>query len=154
MKRACFLAVWVALAVSFPCGAMAAESWPADAPAVPQQVRRLMQDRNYAEAVKAIDAAVASPDAAKDYLTYLKGQAFSLAKQYDQAAAVFDAMQKDFPKSPWLRRARLAKATALANRARRSQSLLGKSFCIASNTAAASSYLVCSARAWPFRYAR
>ena len=50
MKRLRFLVIWVALAVLFPCGAVAAESWPADAPAVPERVRRLMQDRNYAEA--------------------------------------------------------------------------------------------------------
>lgn len=116
MKRTRFLAVSVALAVLISTDAWAGESWPADAPAVPQQVRRLMQDRNYAEAVKAIDAAVAAPDAAKDYLTYLKGQALSLQKQYDAAAAVFDAMQKDFPKSAWLRRARLAKSVALARK--------------------------------------
>ena len=116
MWRARFLAIAAALAVSFPCGATAAESWPADAPAVPQQVRRLMQDRDYAAAVKTIDTAVAAPDAAKDYLTYLKGQALSLEKQYDAAATVFDAMQTDFPKSPWLRRARLAKAVALARK--------------------------------------
>ncbi len=116
MKRLRFLVISFALAVLFPCVATAAELWPADAPAVPQQVRRLMQDRNYAEAVKAIDAAAAAPDAAKDYLAYLKGQALSLEKRYDEAAAAFDAMQKDFPNSPWLRRARLAKATALARK--------------------------------------
>ena len=63
MKRARFLAISLALAVSFSCVATAAESWPADAPAVPEQVRRLMQDRNYAEAVKAIDEAAAAQDA-------------------------------------------------------------------------------------------
>ncbi len=116
MRRARFLLIALALAVWFPCGGTAAESWPADAPVAPQRVRRLMQDRDYAEAVKAIDAAVAAPDAAKDYLTYLKGQALSLEKQYDAAAATFDAMQKQFPKSLWLRRARLAKAVALARK--------------------------------------
>ena len=60
MKCLRFVVIWVALAVLFPCGAMAADSWPADAPAVPRQVRRLMQDRNYPEAVKAIDAAKSS----------------------------------------------------------------------------------------------
>jgi hypothetical protein len=116
MWRARFLAIAAAVAVSFSCGATAAQSWPSDAPAVPQRVRQLMQDRDYAAAVKAIDAAVVAPDAAKDYLTYLKGQALSLEKQYDAAATVFDAMQKDFPKSPWFRRARLAKAVALARK--------------------------------------
>ena len=79
------------------------KTWPADAPMVPQRVRRLMQDRNYAEAVKAIDAAGGAKDAPKDYLAYLKGRALALQNHYDEAAAAFDAMQKDFPKSPWLR---------------------------------------------------
>ena len=42
--------------------------------------------------------------------------ALACRTRYDEAAAVFDAMQKDFPKSDWLRRARFAKATALARK--------------------------------------
>ena len=37
--------------------ALPADAWPPDVPPVAEHVRRLMQDRNYAEAVKAIDQA-------------------------------------------------------------------------------------------------
>ena len=93
-----------------------AATWPADPPSVAEPVRRLMQDREYAEAVKAIDRASRAKDAPKDYLAYLKGRALSLAGHYDEAAAAFDAMPKNFPKSPWLRRARFAKAVMLARK--------------------------------------
>ena len=116
MRRLRFLVIGVALAALVRCGVAGAETWPADAPAVPEGVRRLMQDQNYAEAIKAIDTAAAAKDAPKDYLAYLKGRALALQNRYDEAAAVFDAMQKDFPKSEWLRRARFAKAVALARK--------------------------------------
>ena len=45
------------------------------------------------------------PDAPRDYLAYLKGRALWLANRYDEAAAAFDAMPKEFPRSPWLRQA-------------------------------------------------
>ena len=45
-----------------------------------------------------------------------QGPRTALPANTDQAAAVFDAMQKDFPKSDWLRRARLAKAVTLARK--------------------------------------
>ena len=96
--------------------AMPADAWPADAPLVPEPVRRLMQDRDYSEAVKAIDKAVAAHAQPRDYLAYLKGRALSLANRYDEAAAAFDAMPKDFPRSPWLRRARFAKAVMLSRK--------------------------------------
>ena len=118
MKRHWSFQTWAAAAVLVLSArqALPADSWPADAPLVADKVRQLMQDRNYAEAVKAIDEAAAAKDAPKDYLAYLKGRALSLQNQYDEAVAVFDAMQKDFPKSPWLRRARFAKAVALARK--------------------------------------
>jgi len=112
MKTALF-PVLCSLAVS--CAA-AAEVGGIDAPLVDEKIRQLMQDRNYAEAVKAIDAAQAVKDAAGDYLAYLKGRALYLQDQFDQATAVFDQIQKDFPKSEWARRARFAKAVALARK--------------------------------------
>ena len=117
-RRFSSLAVYTLLA-AFSLGTLtadAAESWAADAPTVPGAVRRAMQDRNYAEAVKAIDAAATAKDAPRDYLAYLKGRALALQGRYDEAAAAFDAMQKDFPKSQWLRRARFAKAVALTRK--------------------------------------
>lgn len=113
----CFLTLLVLGVLILSAGNVAqADSWPDDAPLVPERVRQLMQDRNYVEAIKAIDKAVEAKDAPKDYLTYLKGRALFLQNDYDRAAAVFDAMQKDFPKSTWLRRARFAKAVALARK--------------------------------------
>jgi TolA-binding protein len=75
-----------------------------------------MQDRNYTEAVKAIDLAAQADGAPKDYLAYLKGRALFLQKKYEQAVGVFDGLQKEFPKSQWARRARLAGALALARK--------------------------------------
>lgn len=118
MKSNCrFRALWVVGMLLMSAGiAAATDAWPSDAQLPPAKVRQLMQDRNYAEAVKAIDEAAAAPDAPKDYLAYLKGRALVVQRDFDGAAAVFDAMQKDFPESPWLRRARFAKAGALARK--------------------------------------
>ena len=73
--------------------ALPADAWPADAPLVPEPVRRLMQYRNYSEAVKAIDTAAAANDAER--LPGLpEGPGVSLANRYGEAAAALDAMQK------------------------------------------------------------
>jgi uncharacterized protein YfaS (alpha-2-macroglobulin family)/tetratricopeptide (TPR) repeat protein/type II secretory pathway component GspD/PulD (secretin) len=85
-----------------------------DGPLAPEKVRQAMQDANYAEAVKAIDEAAAAKDAPKDYLAYLKARAYELNKQYDQAVAAYEQVEKDFPKSEWARQARFGKALALA----------------------------------------
>ena len=75
-----------------------------------------MQDRNYAEAVKAIDEAAAAKDAPRDYLAYLKGQSLVLQKAFDAAIAQFDAVQKDFPQGDSAHRARFGKALALSRK--------------------------------------
>jgi TolA-binding protein len=94
----------------------AAKPQSADVPLVGEKVRGLMQDRNYAEALEAIEAASKAADAPKDYLAYLKGRALSLQGQYDPAVETFTALEKQFPKSPWARRARFAQAVALARK--------------------------------------
>ena len=118
MKSHCrYLTLLVAGVLVLAAGnAASADFSPGDAPLVPEKVRQLMQDRDYAGAIEAIDEAAAANDAPKDYLTYLKGRALFLQNEFDRAAAVFDAMQKEFPKSQWLRRARFAKAMALARK--------------------------------------
>ena len=88
----------------------------ADAPLVADKIREAMQDRRYADAVKAIDEAAQAKDAPRDYLLYLKGRALHLDGKYDDAIAVFDQLGKEFPKSPWARRARFAKAVSLARK--------------------------------------
>ena len=72
---------------------------------IPERIRQLLQDRNYADAVKAIDEAATQPGAAKDYLTFLKARALHLQQKYDDAIAAFEALAKDHPKSAWARRA-------------------------------------------------
>jgi len=87
-----------------------------DAPLVAEEVRQLMQDQNYAEAVKAIEKASREEDAPVDYLTYIKGRALYLQEQYDRAIATFGEFQQRFPDSPWARRARFGKALAMARK--------------------------------------
>jgi len=91
----------------------------ADAPLVADKIREAMQDRHYADAVKAIDETLKEKDekdSSHDYLVYLKGRALHLDGKYDDAIAVFDQFAKDHPKSPWARRVRFAKAVALARK--------------------------------------
>ena len=72
-----------------------------------------MQDRNFADARKAIDEAAKAKDAPSDYLAYLRAWSLSLEKQHDQAIAALEKFEKDFPQSTWLRRGRFAKAQAM-----------------------------------------
>lgn len=104
--------------------ASAGTSAPAPAleplPVVPDLVRQRLQDRQYAEAVAAIDQVLAAPDApsdlARDYLGYLKGRALHLAGEYDQAVAAFEAVERQFAVSRWARSAKFARAVSLARK--------------------------------------
>ncbi|NUQ64841.1 MAG: tetratricopeptide repeat protein [Pirellulales bacterium] len=95
---------------------ISAESPSADVPLVDEAIRQAFQDRNFAAALEALDKAIQAKDAPKDYLTYLKGRALSFQEKYDDAVAVFDQFAKQFPDSPWARRARFAAAVALARK--------------------------------------
>ena len=86
---------------------------PSDVPLVAPAVRQAMQDRNFADARKAIDEAAKAKDAPSDYLAYLRAWSLHLEKQHDQAIAALEKFEKDFPQSTWLRRARFAKAQAM-----------------------------------------
>jgi uncharacterized protein YfaS (alpha-2-macroglobulin family)/TolA-binding protein len=90
--------------------------FPSEAPPVPEALRRALQDRQYADALKAIDAAAADPKAAKDYLGYLKGQTLHLAQKYDDAVAAYEAVEKNFAASRWASRARVGRAVSLARK--------------------------------------
>ena len=85
-------------------------------PKIPPRIASLLEERNYADAIKAIDAALVAHDPTADYLSYLKGRALYAAGQYDAAIAEFDRFAKDYPKSGWARRARFGKAVALARK--------------------------------------
>ena len=110
------LTLLTAMSAFMPTAVAAAGPTSADVPLVAAKVRQLMQDRNYPEAIRAIDEAAKAKDAPRDYLTYLKGRALYLSRKYDEAVAAFDQLQKDFPKSPWTRQARFGKALALARK--------------------------------------
>jgi uncharacterized protein YfaS (alpha-2-macroglobulin family)/TolA-binding protein len=100
--------------------------WEAGVPNVPGQIRELMQDREYGDAIIAIDKTLAErdedaadEDAPKvdfDYLVYLKGRALHLMEQYDAAIATYGQVEKQFPKSPWARRARFGAAVSHARK--------------------------------------
>ena len=73
-----------------------------------------LADRKPAEAVKLIDAALKKEDVSSaDYLLYLKARAQTELKQFDAALATFGEMEKNYPKSLWLSRARFGRADVL-----------------------------------------
>ena len=111
----------VFLGMTLPAAAAPAEKASADAPLVADKIREAMQDRRFADAVKAIDESALAKDAPRDYLLYLKGRALHLDGKFDEAIAVFDQLGKVLPggsgsKNPWARRARFAKAVSLARK--------------------------------------
>jgi hypothetical protein len=84
------------------------------APPIDGSIRQLLQDRNYAEALRVIHEAMARDGAPLDYLTYLKGRALFFQGEYAKAAQVLSLLDTSFPDSPWRRRARFDAAQAYA----------------------------------------
>jgi tetratricopeptide (TPR) repeat protein len=83
---------------------------------IPDKVSQLLQDRQYAEAVAAIEAATKASEAARDYLGYLKARALFLQQKYDEAVAAYQQVEKDYPTSNWGHRAKFGRAVALARK--------------------------------------
>jgi len=110
----CFLVSICYLLVSV--SAAADESATIDVPLVDENLRQLVQDRDWEAAITAVDKALQQEDAPRDRLTYLKGRILHFQGQYDAAVAVFGELQKQLPKSPWARRARFASGGALAKK--------------------------------------
>jgi alpha-2-macroglobulin len=105
------LAAPLAAAENRPASAPAYES--ADVPFVAAAIRQAMQDGDFPAARKAIDEAAKAKDSPHDYLAYLRAWSLHLEKQEDAAIAAFTQFEHDFPQSPWLARARFAKAQAM-----------------------------------------
>ena len=101
----------LAIAATWPLAAAEPQS---GTPLVSETVRQLMQDREYTRAIKAIDEAVRTKTGPLDYLNYLKGWALCLAKDHEAAIEALDQVEKQYPQSPWARKARFAKAVAMA----------------------------------------
>ncbi len=117
MKRPAYpTAAVLVIALVLSARLLAAEPQASDTPLVDEEVRQLMQQRDYAKALAAIEQASKAEDAPDDYLAYLKGRALFHQKQYDKAAEAFAAMEKEFPKSVWARRARFARGLAFARK--------------------------------------
>ncbi len=86
-------------------------------PSIPAAVHQAMQSRSFDEAVTIIDAAIAKDDQQhKDYLLYLKGLALTESAQLDQAIAAFEQLEKEYPESDWVSRARFGRAGVFVER--------------------------------------
>ena len=81
---------------------------------IADEINESMQDRNYDQAIAAIDRGMGKDDAPDEYLLYLKGRAYHYASKYEEAVQTFDDFLARYPKSPWTRRVRFAKALTLA----------------------------------------
>jgi alpha-2-macroglobulin len=83
---------------------------------LPEKVSELIQDRNYAQAIKELEAAIKEPKAQVDYLLYHQARAHHLSQQYDEAIKLFQRVETEFKTSPWAKRSRLSRAVSLARK--------------------------------------
>lgn len=103
-------------------GLAVAVAWGADEPVkpvgpdLPPEIRQLIQDRSYDQAVAALDQAVKKDGAARDFLLFLKGRSQHLAGNFDAAIETLSAVEKEFPESVWGRRAGFALGVSLARK--------------------------------------
>jgi len=81
-------------------------------PPVPGDVRAALQDRRYADAVRALDRLVRQGREAADYWLYLKGLAQSYAGLQADAVATLGGLEEQYPQSLWAQKARFARAEA------------------------------------------
>lgn len=83
-------------------------------PEIPTAVHDALQSRKFAKAVEEIDGLLKRNDVGPaDYLMYLKGRALTEAGKLDEATAVFNGLEKEFPKSRWVARSRFGRADML-----------------------------------------
>ena len=81
---------------------------------VSEELRQLLQDRDWSAALQAVDKELQQPDALTERLLFLRGRILYYQEQYDAAVAALREVEQRFPASPWARRARFAAAMALA----------------------------------------
>lgn len=83
-------------------------------PLVSDELRQLLQDRDWPAALQAVDKELQQPDALTERLLFLRGRILYYQAQYDAAVVALREVEQRFPASPWARRARFAAAMALA----------------------------------------
>lgn len=79
-------------------------------PQLPSDLHDALQNRDHKLAVAIIDRELKKPKAPADYLLYLKGRSLTELKAYASATKVFLSLERRFPKSRWVARARFGRA--------------------------------------------
>jgi tetratricopeptide (TPR) repeat protein len=79
-------------------------------PKISPALHEALQNKQYAAAIRKIDVLFTKNPTAGDYLLYLKGRAQTELKIYDGALNTFEQLEKEFPKSRWISRARFGRA--------------------------------------------
>jgi uncharacterized protein YfaS (alpha-2-macroglobulin family)/outer membrane protein assembly factor BamD (BamD/ComL family) len=84
-------------------------------PRVSPAVQNALAGREFAKAIKLIDAQLQKDDVvAPDYLLYLRGRANTELRTFDDALLTFETLEKRYPKSVWISRARFGQADVFA----------------------------------------
>jgi len=82
-------------------------------------VEAALQARDYAEAIRRADTALAAADGdAREPLLYRRGLALFYAERFEEAIAAFDAQAREFPEGAWRAKARFRQADALVRLSR------------------------------------
>lgn len=88
-------------------------------PHLPDAINSALQDRDFDKAVGLLDQQLAAEKVANpDYLLYMKGRALAEAGKSDEALAVYDGLEKTYPKSVWLSRSRFGRGAVHARERR------------------------------------
>jgi tetratricopeptide (TPR) repeat protein len=82
-------------------------------PKIAPALHEALQNKEYAAAIRLIDATLSKKPTVGGYLLYLKGRAQTELKIYDGALNTFEQLEKGFPKSPWIARSRFGRADLL-----------------------------------------
>jgi len=107
--------MWAVAVAAMLAGRVAAdESAELAVPLVSEELRQLLQDRNWPAALESVERELQQPDAYAERLLYLRGRILYYQQRYDESVTALHEMEQRFPWSPWARRARFAAAMALA----------------------------------------
>ena len=84
-------------------------------PRIAPAVHNALAGREFAKAIELIDAQLQKDDVvAPDYLLYLRGRANTELRTFDDALLTFETLEKRYPNSVWISRARFGQADVFA----------------------------------------